>query len=480
MAMKPQLCIHGHFYQPPREDPFTGEYRHEPSAAPYSNWNERVTAECYAPNAQVGNFGRISFNIGGTLAHWMDQEAHDTYRRIVASVRMHRQSCGVSNGIAQAVHHAILPLARRRDKYCQIQWGIASYLYRFGDRPEGIWLPEMAVDYETLEVVSDTGLWFVILSEEQVRGPLSHGAGPYKVRLSRDRYVSVFVRERGLSDYLSFNMPSAAYAKEWINSVMHNRRPGSLTLIATDGETFGHHHAQGVDVLRELTTPSHNDTYEAVTLGHYLHQHPPYAEVEIVENSAWSCGHSLGRWATGCACTGQGNYWKGALRRALENLAHEVDQIYADTIRLRNLSPWTLRDDYGAVLLGQIAPHAFLVEHDLGHLSAQEQQRILRLLEAQVYRQRMFVSCAFFFEDLERIESHYAIANAVKALALTYYATGDDLTHDFRRDLGVAISPVTGRSGAQILDELLVLAHFVESPLGGDMALTRPSGETEE
>ena len=471
---KPFLCIHGHFYQPPREDPFTGTYRHEPEAAPYENWNERITAECYAPNAQAGNFRRISFNLGGTLARWMDLHAHETYEQLVAAVRYYYRRYSVVNGLAQAVHHTILPLARGRDKRCQVRWGIASFQHRFSYRPDGIWLPEMAVDYDTLEAVAESGLWFVILSEDQLRGDLSQGAGPYKVQLSRNRYITIFARNTNLSNAFSFNMPAAKDAREWINGTLRKRPPGSLTLLATDGETFGHHHKQGVEVLRALTSPTPQDPYEVTTLGHYLRQHPPTVEVEVVENSAWSCAHHLGRWATGCSCTPECGHWKGALRRALDNLSRSIDEIYAGIVRSKDLAPWSLRDDYIAVLLGQVTGLNFLAEHHLGHLSTVAQQQLLTLLEAQVYRQRMFTSCAFFFEDLERLEPRYAIANAIKAIALVRYASGDDLSRAFRRDLSIAVSQRTGRTGAQIIDELLHEAHLGESPLGGVMSLTRP------
>jgi hypothetical protein len=470
---KALLCVHGHFYQPPREDPFTGVYRHEPTAAPFRNWNARITAECYAPNSIVGNFERISFNLGGTLARWMDREAHDTYQRIVASVREHRRRFGVGNGIAQSVHHTILPLARERDKRCQIHWGIASYRHRFGHDPQGIWLPEMAVDYETLEAVEHAGLRFVILSREQVVGDLAAGAGPYQVNLSDGRSVLVFVRDPDISNYLSFNMPVPEHARIWIEEVMEDREPGGLTLIATDGETFGHHHRQGVNVLQALTTPGPDSVYEITTLSRYLLDHAPVGEVEVVENSAWSCAHRLGRWVTGCACTPARSYWKGALRRALENLARAIDEIYAAVIRQRDVAPWGLRDDYINVLLGKVTLAQFLTDHQLGHLSSVARRQIQYLLDAQIHRQRMFVSCAFFFDDLERIEPRYAIASAVQAIALVLYATGDDLTRGFRRDLSVAVSPSTGRSGAEILDEILRGADFGESPLGGAMESTR-------
>ncbi|MEA3310003.1 MAG: DUF3536 domain-containing protein [Chloroflexota bacterium] len=466
---KPFLCVHGHFYQPPRNDPFTDEYLVEPSADPYKNWNARIAAECYAPNAFAGNFERISFNMGGTLARWMDLEAHATYLRIVNATQAYYRRYGVANGVAQSVHHTILPLARGRDKRCQISWGIASFEYRFGGTPQGIWLPEMAVDYATLEAVVELGLEFVILSGGQVTGELLQGAGPYRVMLPSGRFVSVFVRNNELSNGFSFNMPAAEQARAQVNGALRGAKPGSLTLLATDGETFGHHHAQGVDVLRALTMPTEHDAYEITTLGRYLREHPATVEVEIVENTAWSCSHNLGRWATGCACTSGRNYWKGALRRALDNLSHDIDALYVDVARAYELAPWALRDDYIQVLLGQVEGLGFLANHGLGSLATVKQHRLLQLLEAQIYRQRMFTSCAFFFEDLERVEPRYAIANAVRAIALVRYATATDLTGSFRRDLSIAVSEKTGRTGAQIKDEILAQANLGRSPLGNMM-----------
>ncbi|HEY89132.1 MAG TPA: DUF3536 domain-containing protein [Thermoflexia bacterium] len=466
---KPLLCVHGHFYQPPRNDPFTDEYRTEPSAAPYNNWNARITAESYAPNAFAGNFERISFNMGGTLARWMDLEAHATYLRIVNATQAYYHRYGVANGVAQSVHHTILPLARGRDKRCQISWGIASFAYRFGGVPQGLWLPEMAVDYATLEAVADLELKFVILSDGQVTGELLPGAGPYRVRLPSGRFVSVFVRDNNLSNAFSFNMPAAGEARDWVNEALRGAQPGSLTLLATDGETFGHHHSQGVDVLRALTLPHARDAYAITTLGRYLRAHPPTVEVELVENTAWSCPHNLGRWATGCACTSGRNYWKGALRRALDNLSHDIDDLYVDLVRTSDLASWSLRDAYITVLLGQVTGPEFLAQQSLGQLPSIKQRRLLQLLEAQIYRQRMFTSCAFFFEDLERVEPRYAIANAVRAIALVRYATATDLTGSFHRDLSIAVSEKTGRTGAQIMDEILVQADLGHSPLGNTM-----------
>jgi hypothetical protein len=453
------LCVHGHFYQPPRMDPFTGRIPREPDAAPYANWNERVAAECYTPLAEAGHFGHISFNLGGTLARWLDEHAHATYARIVAAERQYRKTNAAGNGLAQPVHHTILPLARRRDKICQVRWGIASFTHRFGHRPEGMWLPEMAVDYETLEVMAAEGVRFTILSDEQVRGDLGAGAGPYRVRLPGGGEIAAFVRDRHLSNALSFAMPDMVGVDDWLREQVEWRcRSDGLLLITTDGETFGHHHRQGVEVLdRILSAEAHG--YRTTTLGIYLRQKPPRVELEVVENTAWSCSHRLDRWVAGCACTPNDSRWKGALRRALDNLVGNLDTAYVREADRLGVEPWPLRDDYIAVVLGQVDGPAFLAGHGLGQLGDEGARRMLALLEAQFYRQRMYASCTFFFDDLDRHEPRYAIANGVRALALTRYATGDDLSHGFRRDLQVARSQRTGRTAADILNEILEKAQ---------------------
>ena len=450
------LCIHGHFYQPPRADPFTGRIPREPDAAPYLNWNERINAECYAPNAEADHFGQLSFNLGGTLARWLEEHAPLTYQRIVASEQAHYAAYGVGNGLAQPVHHTILPLARRRDKLCQVRWGIASFVHRFGHRPEGMWLPEMAVDMETLEVLAAEGISYTILSDEQVRGDLTDGAGPYRVRLSGGREIAIFVRDRHLSNALSFSMPEPAQVDAWLHDQLGWRcRDNRLLLIATDGETFGHHHRQGVEVLKAILSAGRRHNYQITTLGRFLRQQPPRSEVEIVPNTAWSCSHGLNRWSFGCACTEGDSRWKGPLLRALDNLACDLDRAYLCATEPLGLAPWPLRDDYIAVILGQVTADQFLSSNGLAHLSRDQAQRLKWLLEAQFYRQRMYASCTFFFDDLERHEPRYAIGNAIRAMALNLYATGDDLTPGFRRNLRLAVSGRTGRTGADIFDELV-------------------------
>jgi len=451
------LCIHGHFYQPSRTDPLTGQIPAEPDAAPFANWNERINMECYRPNAEAGHFARISFNLGTTLVEWLTTADKPTYDRIVKDENAYRRAHGVGNGLAQPIHHTILPLARYRDKVCQVRWGIASFKHHFGHTPVGMWLPEMAVDQETLEILTSEHIRFTILSDEQVQGNLDAGSGPYRVRLSGNSEMAVFVRDRNLSNSLSFRMPHPSYVDAWMHNELTWRcQQGRLLLVATDGETFGHHHRQGVEVLKDLLTPCDGLPYSLTTLGVFLDQHPPNSELAIIENTAWSCSHHTDRWAVGCGCTPGDSRWKGALRRALDNLASDLDRILECEIQRLGAEPYQLRDDYIAVVLNEMNGPTFLSAHGLNHLTSAESNRVLDLLQAQYYRQRMYTSCAFFFEDLERYEPRYAIASAAQAIALTHRATGEDLTASFRRDLRVATSGKTGRSGADLFDEISV------------------------
>ena len=454
--------IHGHFYQPPREEPFTGKIPREAGAEPYHDFNEKITAECYQPNAAVGNFERISFDLGPTLAAWMSAHAADTYQRIVQSDRAHVERFSVGNAVAQSAHHSILPLARRRDKIAQVAWGIASFEYRFGRKPEGMWLPEMAVDYETLEALAGAGLSYTILSDDQVQGDPGGRAGPYRIQLSAGRSITVFVRDRFLSNQISFDMEHFPGARAWAAQALGSREPG-LTLVATDGETFGHHHRGGVRFLQDLVGRDAPATgFQVTTLSKYLADHPPQVEIEIREMTSWSCGHGVARWVTGCDCTPGDGRWKGALRRALDNLSGEMDLVYTTEVDDFSIKPWALRDAYIAVVLGQMDGPAFLTAQGLGDLPTPTAERILKLLRAEFHRQRMYASCAFFFEELTRFEPRYAIANAARAVQLVKEATGEDLSHGFRRDLSAACSPRAGVTGADLYDAILAAAQVNE------------------
>jgi len=434
-VIKP-VAIHGHFYQPPRENPFTGDMPREAGAEPYHDFNEKITAESYLPNAAAGNLDQISFNIGPTLIGWLARYQPETYARIVEADRVHRQAHGVGNAIAQPAHHTILPLARRRDKITQIKWGIASFMHRFGRQPRGMWLPEMAVDLPTLEILSRRGLSFTILSEEQVRGDLREGAGPYRVRLPERGYFAVFVRARHLSNQISFDVNQPKDGGVWLAERVQTR-PG-LTLIATDGETFGHHQRDGVQLLTNLLRAEAEPPYQMVTLTDYLRTHPPTQEVEINERTAWSCSHHLARWDTGCGCTPGDHSWKPLLRSALDLLADEIDALYLYELRRLVSRPWQLVDQYIDVVLGSAEVGALIRENTAAKLTTGQTLRIGKLVQAQLHRQRMFSSCGWFFEKLARPEPRYVIAQAVRALQLIKQATGVELGPDFREALCAA------------------------------------------
>jgi len=462
------VAIHGHFYQPPREDPFTGEMPRESGAEPYHNYNEKITAECYQPNAAAGNFERLSFNVGPTLSSWLAHYQPETYARILQADRTCQLQSGAGNALAQSVHHAILPLARQRDKYIQIAWGIASFRQRFQRQPRGMWLPEMAVDLPTLEILSQQGVSFTILSEEQVRGDLRAGAGPYRVRLPGGGYFAVFVRDRYLSNQLSFDMSHIADGPKWLEWNLRTRT--GLTLIATDGETFGHHHRNGVSLLSSVLYPANESAYQVVTLADYLRTHPPTIEVEINERTAWSCSHGVARWDAGCGCTPGDSGWKPVLRSALDLLADEIDAIYQYETRRLLPNPWRLVEQYIDVVLGLTPAPTLVREMTPTTLTSDQVQRLVRLAQAQLHRQRMFTSCGWFFEQLDRPEPRYVVAQAMRAVQLVKQATSVDLGPNFRASLraasgGLHTRPLGShiiRHAADLYDELA--ERLVQTP----------------
>ena len=460
------FCIHAHFYQPPREDPFTGVISPEKGAEPFANFNEKINAECYRLNAEPGNFEMLSFNFGPTLAAWLESHDPPTHRRIVEANRRNRAAYGLGNALAQPYNHTILPLATRRDKETQILWGVADFRHRFGHEPLGMWLPEMAVDQETLEVLASQGIAFTILSPHQVRGQLN-GAGPYRVRLPHghnQNEIAVFLRDEALSNRLAFDPELTNSAKSFAENCLlpphppklGGREGEGLRLIVTDGETFGHHQRGRERFLHDLLyEEAPRVGYETTFLARYLQEHPPVAEVEIVDDTSWSCGHGVARWREGCACTQGESGWKRALREALDQLAQEMDALYHDEVERWVGDPWTLRNGYIQVVLGEMEGRAFLAQHATGKLTEEQAKRILTLLEAQYCRQAMYTSCGFFFEDLSRLEPRYVIAYAAKAIHLVKEATGISLEEGFKRDLRLAESWITDQTGEDIFKEVM-------------------------
>lgn len=434
MGLK-SVCVHGHFYQPPREDPLSGLIPDEQGAQPYRNWNERILFECYKPNALLGNFEKLSFNIGPTLFNWIQNFDYETYKAIVDQENLNFERFGIGNGMAQPYHHIILPLANKHDKITQIKWGIADFIHHFGHEPLGMWLPETAVDLETLSYLSDNAIKFTILAPWQVEGSekLSFDQ-PYLVKLPGNREpMVVFLYNRELSTLVSFNGESTQNAdhfiERWVTPLFSspNGSQEKMTLIASDGELYGHHKVFRDKFLAHMLNGGlHQRDLDITYPGLWLANHPPLTFVNIVENTSWSCYHGVMRWMGNCDCT-PGAYWKNALRHALDKLSEEIDQLYLERTHQFTSRPWELRNRYIQVLLKQTNLDRLLFDLTDKRYSLSEIAVVGTLLAAQYERLRMFTSCGWFFENFHRIEPQNNIAYAAQAVWLTKRATGIDL-----------------------------------------------------
>lgn len=458
---KRYLCVHAHFYQPPREDPRTGQIPVEPGAAPYPNWNERIYQECYRPNTELNNFERISFNVGPTLFEWLATEHPDTLVEIVNADRRMVTRYGVGNALAMPYHHTILPLATDLDKITQVRWGIMDFEARFGRKPAGMWLPETAVDDATLDVLADHGIRFTILAPWQARRENLDLTQAYRVELTQGKSIIVFFYHASLSGGISFNPPMTVnadcFATDSLLPVYRyegaKRAEAKLILLASDGELYGHHQPLRQYFLQRLLTDScRMNDIEVTYPAKWLQEYPVTRTIHIRQRTSWSCHHGIARWSSGCACTGGDSSWKKALRSALDQIAAEIDQIYADIASKLVDDIWELRHAYLQVVLGQVSLDDYLKQMTGGFLSSAEHQTLLQLLEAQFERQRMFASCGWFFEDFDRIEPRNAVAYAAHAIRLTELASGIDLSAFARQRLKKVVSPTTGLRGDQVFD----------------------------
>ncbi len=459
---KHYLCVHAHFYQPPREDPRTGKIPVEPGAAPYPNWNERIYHECYLPNVQLGNFERISFNVGPTLFEWMAEEHADTVAEILNVDRRLIIREGVGNAMAMPYHHTILPLASYLDKVTQVRWGITDFEARFGHKPVGMWLPETAVDQETLLVLANEGIRFTILAPWQARKEKLDVTHPYRVELPQGKSIVVFFYHAPLSGGISFNpemtINADNFTRDHLLPTYHyegkKRADRKLILLASDGELYGHHQPLRQYFLQRLLTEScRMNEIEAIHPAKWLEHFLVEDSVHIRQCTSWSCHHGVKRWSSGCACTPGDSSWKKALRIAFDHIASEIDQIYFDRAAQYVDDPWEMRHAYLKVLLGQVSLEQFFIEMAGKPLDTSAHQQLLQLLEAQLERQRMFASCGWFFEDFDRIEPRNAIAYAAHAIRLTELASGIDLSPLGVRYLHQVVSPTTGLRGDQVFKQ---------------------------
>ncbi len=460
-----QLCIHGHFYQPPRVDPFTGRVPKEPGAAPFHDWNERILAECYAPNARLGNFRGISFDVGPTLMSWLQQHAPGTYHRILFDDRINIERYGVGNAIAQPYNHTILPLASANDKELQISWGIAEFRHRFGRPPQGMWLPETAVDVDTLEALADNGITFTILAPWQAAGHDLDVTVPYRALLPSERAIVIFFYQGDLSGSISFDPATTANADAFVTETLLPRYPEDpgydpLILVASDGELYGHHQEWRDKFLAYLLNGSSAKAGISMTYpARYLLHHPVQDEVRVLEQTSWSCHHGVERWRGDCdCCAGDGN-WKNYLRAGLDDLATAFDELFDDYWQAKGLSPKKVRLNYIEVLLGKQSVDTFVQNLLQRTLNWAEARRARLLLEALYNRQRMYTSCGFFFDDPAGLETRYNIASAARAVDLVDQALGISLERHLLPPLRRVHSQKTGETGEDVYIDILVAHH---------------------
>jgi hypothetical protein len=437
------FVLHGHFYQPPRENPWTEVVPREPSAAPFHDWNERITAESYRPNGWarifddqgrivgiVDNYERLSFNVGPTLLSWLDEHAPGTYARIVAADRTSRRA------IAQAFGHAILPLCNDRDLRTQIRWGLADFRHRFGREPEGMWLPETAVDDRVLAALAEEGVGFTILAPDQIESirplggnggdgggdgwrpadPSGHGT-PTALRWRHptdpDLGVDLIVYDGPLSHDVAFGgFPSQVV----VDRIVRNGR--DLVAVACDGETFGHHHQfadRGVAYALAVEAPRRG--VDLPRLADWLAAHRPADEARV-RLSAWSCAHGVDRWKADCGChTGGAPGWTQAWRAPLRTALDVVRDAAAEVFERRGSAvlrdPWAARDAYVDVLLGRLTAEEFAAAHATG-----DPVEALTLIESQRHALLMYTSCGWFFNDLGGIETVQILRYAARCLDL--------------------------------------------------------------
>lgn len=453
------FCVHAHFYQPPREDPITGYIPREPGATPYNNWNERIHAECYRPNAELRNFEHISFNIGPTLSRWMDAYDPQTSQMILAQDQSNLRHYGVGNAIAQSYNHTILPLASYRDKVTQVAWGIADFKHRYGRKPQGMWLPETAADTETLQVLAKQGIEFTILAPWQAAVDPLDTTEPYRVFLPDGQSITVFFYHQELSTRISFDPGSTINADTFISSQVlpyfraekTNQNLPQMLTIASDGELYGHHQKFRDRFLARLmdgavTGLDIHATFPAL----WLKDYPAKKIIGIREKTSWSCHHGVKRWMGACDCTPGDGRWKYFLRHAFDHLAVSLDRLYIESASPYFSDPWDLRNRYIHVMLAEIGATDLLQEVAGRALSPETIWRVQLLLEAQQERQRMFTSCGWFFEDFSRIEPKNNVAYAAQAVRLARIATGVDLAPQVLADLKHVVSNRSGLRGDTI------------------------------
>lgn len=490
--MQKFVCIHGHFYQPPRENPWTGKVEREASARPFHDWNEKVTAECYAPNAAsalvdgngmftelVNNYSRMSFDFGPTLLRWLESNSSELYGSIIEADRLSAERFGGhGSAMAQVFNHMIMPLATSEEKRTQALWGVEDFERRFGRPPEGMWLPETAVDLDTLEALADAGIRFTVLSPIQALAVRRRGEGawedvsgghidtrrPYYCILPSGRTISIFFFDRGLSTGIAFGdllVNGSNFARALMTGFSAADGP-QLVNVATDGETYGHHRREGhLALTRCVSLIDGGGAVSTANYGFFLSLAPPDSEVRIAERTSWSCTHGVERWRRNCGCgseirAGYNQEWRSPLRSSLDWLGAKLAEVYASEGSRVFVDPAATRDGFMSVASDRKEDAlGYVKERMRPGLSADEADRGAKLLEMVECSALMFASCAWFWEDMTRMETVQSLRFAAKGIELARGLSGADFEPEFERILSAA-RPNDRRfkTGAQVYEQL--------------------------
>jgi len=490
MMTEKYICIHGHFYQPPRENPWLEEVEFEESAKPYHDWNARITAECYAPNSvsrimdsqwriisAVNNYSKISFNFGPTLLNWISSHEPKLYESILdADKESAKTYSGHGSAIAQVYNHMIMPLANKRDKKTQIIWGIRDFETRFGRYPEGMWLPETAVDIETLEDLAENNIKFTLLAPHQalrirkigekdwtdVKGEKIDPRRAYICKLPSGKSINLFFFNKFIASAVAFG-DLLANGEGFANRLMDGFKdseniPSALVNLATDGELYGHHHPHGDMTLAYCLYYIESQKLAKITnYAEFLERHPPEFEVEIQENTSWSCSHGIERWRSDCGDSagrpGWKQTWRKPLREAMDWLRDELASKFELEAAKYLKDPWSARNRYISVVLDRSRENVeqFISEQKNKELSEDEKKQVIKLLEMQRQAMLMFTSCGWFFDEISGIETVQVMQYAARAMQLSQQVLGLQLEDKYIKLLKGALSNIPElQNGAKI------------------------------
>lgn len=507
------VCVHGHFYQPPRENPWLNKVEIQDSAYPYHDWNHRINAECYVRNtssrimneedkivAIMNNYGWMSFNIGPTLLAWMETETPETYKGILdADKESQERFSGHGSALAQAYNHLIMPLANEQDQETQVIWGIEDFKSRYDRFPEGMWLGETAVNTSTLEILAKHGIKFTILSPYQAKNIRKIGEEEwedatdakvdtkraYKCNLPSGNSISLFFYDGPASQAVAFEglLNDGKRFSDKLQGQFTEEDDVQLVHIATDGESYGHHHNLGEMALSYcLNNIEENDEVNLTIYGEFLEKFPPEYEAEIVENTSWSCYHGVERWRSDCGCNTGGNedwdqQYRKPLRDTFDWIRENLITLYEDQMKDYTSEPWEVRNKYIQVILDRSEENVqnFLDENFGNDLSDKEEVKLLKLLEMQYHAMLMYTSCGWFFDEVTGIEAMQDIFYAKRAIQLAEEVGGKSYEEEFENLLekipsnlhehGNALSAYNKFVKPTALDMIRIGAHYAVSSL---------------